>query len=254
MATNVEKMTITVPEGWTNGTVMNIKTPSGKPVLFQFPEGSTYKPGQKVDVNIPVKEDTAMDAKPKHPGHLNSTDDPEAPKTSALELYNKADYPNGDADVMEASLNSGLTFHELTLVIWRKKDTVFAADMATVGPAIFDFVDKDGSGTMTIDEFVAALVDETLMTFVKGIKCPVLRRLFSEKEEYMRQGFKKIDDDGSGQIDKVEWMKFLSNVQKERLTYYKQRFLLQGKTYAGLGMEPGEPVETFAFESCGVRE
>ena len=33
--------------------------------------------------------------------------------------------PVGDADVVEASLNTGLDFNELCLVVWRKKDTIF---------------------------------------------------------------------------------------------------------------------------------
>ena len=39
-------------------------------------------------------------------------------------LFDQRRYPNGDFDVVEASLGCGLSFDELVLVVWKKHDTV----------------------------------------------------------------------------------------------------------------------------------
>jgi len=85
--------------------------------------------------------------------------------------------------------------------------------MATVGPAMFQFVDKDGDGSLTVDEIIDAMGQKKLVEFVKGVKCPVLLRLFQEEESLMRKAFKQIDKDNSGHIDEDEWMNFLYGVQ-----------------------------------------
>ena len=80
-------------------------------------------------------------------------------------------------------MGSGLDFNELTLVVWRKKDTIFRCDMATIGPALFGFLDADSDGAITLEELLAAMAEPNLIAFVDGIKCPVLRNLFHESSD-----------------------------------------------------------------------
>eukprot|EP00613_Pedinella_sp_CCMP2098_P018804 CAMPEP_0171771562 /NCGR_PEP_ID=MMETSP0991-20121206/54166_1 /TAXON_ID=483369 /ORGANISM="non described non described, Strain CCMP2098" /LENGTH=702 /DNA_ID=CAMNT_0012376921 /DNA_START=220 /DNA_END=2328 /DNA_ORIENTATION=+ len=177
--------------------------------------------------------------------------DVEAPRQSPKDLFDVEDYPNGDSDVVFASLNTGLMFNELVQVVWRKRDTVFRCDMATIGPALFEFLDVDGDGAVTVDEVLAAMGDEQLMDYVNSVKCPILTRLFHENEEKMRKSFRKIDTSKTGDIDFEEWMSFLGRVQRGRLNFYQRRFLLQDRVYAGLGMEPGAVVSEHAYATFG---
>lgn len=150
---------------------------------------------------------------------------------------------------MAASLNTELTFHELVLVVWRKKSTVFRCDMATIAPALFQFLDSDMDGRLSVGEILAASGERALLQFIDHTNCPVLKRLFAEKEAAVLRAFRRIDRDRSGDIGEGEWMAFLRQMQSDRLHFYRQRFLLKAHVYAGLGLEPGEPASAFAYKT-----
>jgi hypothetical protein len=136
--------------------------------------------------------------------------DAEAPRQSPKDLYEESDYPNGDADVVLASLNTGLTFNELVQVIWRKKDTIFRCDMATIGPALYQFLDQDGDGAVTLDEIMDAVNSEQLLEYVNSIKCPILTKLFTEDKSKMMSSFKVREK----QLD-LAWKVVSCNHQKK---------------------------------------
>jgi len=246
-----ETVKILVPAGWHEGCIMAVPTSHGE-VLFQFPPGMKATPGTQIEVEVAVRTHAAQSFSQMA---ISSTADLERGQVAKhpREHFRPEHYPNGDSDVVDASLYASLTFSDLTLVIWRKNDTVFRCDMKTVGPALFEFIDADFDGTLTIEEIVKAMEDPRLMEFVNAIKCPVLIKLFQEKESVMRRSFKKIDQDRSGSIDLREWLTFLARVQTDRLLYYKQRFLLKNRAYSGLGMEPGEPFSQTAVQFGMVR-
>jgi len=258
------RFVITVPPGAHPGSIINLQTPNGA-MLFKVPAGGT--PGSRLEVAIPQRhQQPAQERVPNRysfgPGTLlaeaeaagksphagNPQADIESLK-SARELFDEKDYPNGEGDLVKACLNTGLDFHELTLVVWKKEGTVFRCDMANIGPQLFELIDSDSTGYLTTDDLIAAMGEKSLIEHVRGIKCPVLMKLFDEKESYMRKAFEKLDTDGSGTIDEEEWMAFLRQVQADRLLYYKKKFLLKNHVYSGKGIEPGHPYFVWAVQN-----
>ena len=170
-----------------------------------------------------------------------------------LQIFSNSDYPNSDADVVKACLHSGLTFHEMTLVVTCRKNTKFQCNMEEIGPAIFSLVDKDGSGTITFEEVSAAVRDPQLVDIVNMTQCTVLMRLFnSRSEKASLAAFKRADKDGNNAVDLTEFMTFLNYVRYDRLEFFKKQFLIAGRLYAGLGMQPGEPSSVRAFRELGL--
>mmetsp|Transcript_3068 Transcript_3068/g.4206 ORF Transcript_3068/g.4206 Transcript_3068/m.4206 type:complete len:700 (+) Transcript_3068:31-2130(+) len=217
---------VQVPQGLEPDDPVDVKLPDGRTITINFPREA--EAGQMFDVQVPkdINIETA---------ELNVMGD------DHLAKFKPEDYPqNNDADIVRASLNSGLKFDELVLVVWRKNDTIFRCDMAVIGPAIYKFIDQDGDGDLTVEELVAAMTNPDILAYVDSIKCPVLGRLFHSEPKAQIKAFKKIDEDGSGSISLPEWKKFLSDVQRNRLKYYRKQFLLKDHVYMGRGMEPGE--------------
>jgi hypothetical protein len=112
--------------------------------------------------------------------------------------------------------------------------------MKTIGPALFQFLDDDNSGAISMAELLAAIHSPSLMDFVASVKCPVLTKLFHEDTAKVQKTMVKIDTGKSGDITFLEWMAFLNQVQIDRLAFYRQRCLLRQRVYMGLGMEPGK--------------
>jgi hypothetical protein len=215
------------------------KTPDGRRIYVRFP--AYAQGGEEYQVKVPNNYS-------KNPFDLSIIH-------NAAAHFDESLYPNGDADVIEASLHIGLTFDELVLVVWRKKDTIFSADMPVIGPAIFQFIDSKDSGALTLDEFVAAMNNRAIVEFVESIGCPILNRLFHSNPKKQKRAFETLDTDKSGDISLDEWKTFLAKVQRDRLLFYRQQFLLKDIVYLGMGMEPQEYYKPYCSErNCGVRE
>jgi hypothetical protein len=193
--------------------------------------------GQQIDrheLAIDVEEHQAA-SNVKRPSLDEANANPELRrKLSAVSNFDPSEYPNGDADVVRATLNSGLKFADMVLVVWKKKSCVFTCDMSVVGPALFRMIDSDGSGSLTHDEIHSAMDTESVQTLIKSVKCPILRRLISDNPQMRRSAIQALDRNGSGDVDFAEFSAFLANIQQERLDFYRKTFLLKDLCYAGL--------------------
>lgn len=232
----MDTVKIQVPENFVPGDAVEVRLPDGRTLSVNFPRFA--EPGHVYDIQVP--KDSSV-----------QTGEIDIGGTSKAH-FKPSDYPDGNGDIVEASMNSGLKYDELVLVVWRKKDTIFRCDMAVIGPALYKFIDADGDGDATIEELSAAITNPDILAYVDSIKCPVLGRLFHNNPRSQIRAFKKIDQDGSGSISLQEWESFLNNVQRDRLKFYRKQFLLKDYVFMGRGMEPGEPYSTYWMETLGV--
>jgi len=281
------KIKVTVPEGAVPGDIIRAQLPSNKNAAVQITIPPDAKPGDTIIVNVPASDGkspllsdetsesmplgTPMDAVSVQPPgtadrhetaidiretRKSFSDDPTAHaalqrKVDAIDHFDPNEYPNGDADVVRATLNSGLTFSDMVLVVWKKKCCVFTCDMSIVGPSVFKLMDADNDGELTPDEIYAAMETEEVQTLINSVKCPLLRRLITGSPTRRRNIVQLLDKDGSGHVDFQEWSSFLGNIQQERLNFYRKGFLLRDLCYAGFGMEPLEPVQECCYKGAG---
>jgi hypothetical protein len=185
---SMDVVTIDVPPDALPGATIKFRTPDGRTATAVVPQ-DMHAGGP---LNVKVSRGAEYNMLPQNAGDEDDDDeeDIEAPRLLSKELFHEDDYPNGDGDIVLASMKTGLVFHELVQVVWRKRDTIFRCDMATIGPALFQFLDKDGDGGITRNEVLEAMGDERLVAYVKSIKCPILTKLFAEKEASMLRSFK----------------------------------------------------------------
>ena len=71
--------------------------------------------------------------------------------------------------------------------------------------AAFELSDEDGGGTITKEELDSALIKYPLMKQL--LRLPMELDVQGQRE-YMRDLFDSIDEDGSNEIDRGEWVKF----------------------------------------------
>jgi hypothetical protein len=184
--TELDTVKVEVPSTAVPGEKIRFKLPDGRLVNAVVPEN--MRGGGTLSVQVPRA--AMFNSLPQTDGTENGDDtDIEAPPVGGS-LFNEDEYPNGDVDVIQASLKTGLAFDELVQVVWRKNDTIFRCDMAIIGPALFQFMDKDCSGGITPAEVLNAMNDPAILAYVKSIKCPILNKLFAEKEKSMMSSFK----------------------------------------------------------------
>jgi hypothetical protein len=85
--------------------------------------------------------------------------------------------------------------------------------------------------------------------YIGAFNSDILEKLVSNKPTHRTKGFKEIDSDKSGTISYEEWEVILQGLKTNRLKYFKEQFYLSSHVYSGLGMEPGEPVNTRVYET-----
>jgi hypothetical protein len=119
-----------------------------------FPWSQQASGSEVVSVQVEVSEAVAVDVRP--PQRFLDT---AARLKAAKENFNDVAYPNGEGDVVKAVLESGLTFEEMVLVIFRTKDTIFSCDLQVAGPKLFKMIDRDGNNELSTEEIVLAQVN-----------------------------------------------------------------------------------------------
>jgi hypothetical protein len=74
-------------------------------------------------------------------------------KSKAMEKIDKPlvdplEYPGGEADVLAANRHNDFSFEELVSIVHCTEDTLFAFDPAVIY-SFFDYIDKDGNGSLS---------------------------------------------------------------------------------------------------------
>lgn len=179
-------------------------------------------------------------------------------------LVNDNDYPGGEAQELKSVIRAdGMTWEQVVASITQTGDTVFAFDR-DVCEAIFDVVDVDQSGYLSLEEIVEAGGDPSVIKYAKASHQPILAALLTKGSaindeegelkdrkptrqerldlERMERAFlQSVDGDGDGRVSRVEWAAFVEFLRQERLTFLKQYMLIFRHVYFGRGLDPTKP-------------
>ena len=179
-------------------------------------------------------------------------------------LVNDNDYPGGEAQELKSVIRAdGMTWEQVVASITQTGDTVFAFDR-NVCEAIFDVVDVDQSGYLSLEEIVEAGGDPSVIKYAKASHQPILAALLTKGSaindeegelkdrkptrqerldlERMERAFlQSVDGDGDGRVSRAEWAAFVEFLRLERLTFLKQYMLIFRHVYFGRGLDPTKP-------------
>jgi hypothetical protein len=202
----------------------------------------------------------------------------------------KNDFANEDIThkiVQAVTQNSGLTYREMVLVVWKNlssskhKDacTVFRFDLR-MAEDMFKLFDKNGDGEVTADEVEEVMQREDVKAYIMSLNNEHLKALVKvsavtaitssantamkkkhhhggQEEEVTTATTKEfssaISQSKSGCITKEDWLQFLAKLRNDTMISYKKKAMIDGRVYLGLGLEPGMPYNATLTKYFGVQ-
>ncbi len=115
---------------------------------------------------------------------------------------------------------------------------------------------SDGKKSVTIEDVRGFLDNQLakLRPFVKEFGSIDLINLFSDDVKKRNEAFAKIDhtEAKDSKITLEEWITYLKAVQVERFKHFRKMFLINDHKYGGLGLEPGEPYNSWVVDKLQV--
>jgi hypothetical protein len=204
----------------------------------------------------------------------------------------KNDFANEDIThkiVQAVTQNSGLTYREMVLVVWKNlssskhKDacTVFRFDLR-MAEDMFKLFDKNGDGEVSADEVEEVMQREDVKAYIMSLNNEHLKALVKvsattttssagrstgamkkkkhhggEEEEVTTTTTKEfssaISQSKSGCITKEDWLQFLAKLREDTMISYRKKAMIDGRVYLGLGLEPGMPYNATLTKYFGVQ-
>ena len=200
----------------------------------------------------------------------------------AAKRVREEDFYSGGSDVVRAQILSGLdeeiTFPELTAIVHATGSCALTMTKE-VAESLFDVIDEDKSGHMTIQELRDGLVRPEVVQTLQELQQPVLGRMLKPPKAHFCSEASKdpikdtfeiisnadnvvnrvdtngvINTDGKGEIVlmKDELSEWLVNMREDRITYFYRVLLLKVHAYTGHGMEPGPEPGAKGLRDFGI--
>ena len=108
------------------------------------------------------------------------------------------------ADALKAKLAQRAIDREERARAWRAEMEAFTAEFMAAAQKVFEMIDKDGSGSLAIDEITRAVKeDEPVKEFLRDCGEPNLQFLLMPKR--LKKALEQLDVDKSGEVDEEEW-------------------------------------------------
>lgn len=189
-------------------------------------------------------------------------------KEAAARVHEE-DFYSGGHDLVRAQILSGLdedlTFPELIAIIHATGSCALTMTKE-VAENLFDVIDQDSSGHMTIQELREGLVRQDVIQTLNELKQPVLGKMLKPPKPHFCSEVSKdpikdtfevisnadgvvnrvdaggvVNTDGKGEIvlKRDELSNWLVDMREDRINYYYRVLLLKVHAYTGHGMEPG---------------
>ncbi|KAJ8598623.1 hypothetical protein CTAYLR_003048 [Chrysophaeum taylorii] len=102
--------------------------------------------------------------------------------------------------------------------------------------AIFDMIDTDRNGYLTLDEVERGVKARVVRDYVEKTRNVTLKGLLKTDRQKFEGVFRKIDASDSGVITKSDWTRFVKTMAVERVRYMRVMGLLHGRCYWGRGL------------------
>ena len=108
------------------------------------------------------------------------------------------------ADALKEKLRQRALDREERARAWRKEMEAFTAEFMAAAQKVFEMIDKDGSGSLAIDEITRAVKEEQeVIDFLENCGEPNLQFLLRPKR--LKKALEALDTDKSGEVDEEEW-------------------------------------------------
>ena len=108
------------------------------------------------------------------------------------------------AEALKEKLRQRALDREERARAWRKEMEAFTAEFMAAAQKVFEMIDKDGSGSLAIDEITRAVKEEQeVIDFLENCGEPNLQFLLRPKR--LKKALEALDTDKSGEVDEEEW-------------------------------------------------
>ena len=108
------------------------------------------------------------------------------------------------AEALKEKLRQRAADREERARAWRKEMEAFTAEFMAAAQKVFEMIDKDGSGSLAIDEITRAVKeDQEVIDFLENCGEPNLQFLLRPKR--LKKALEALDTDKSGEVDEEEW-------------------------------------------------
>ena len=108
------------------------------------------------------------------------------------------------AEALKEKLRQRAIDREERARAWRKEMEAFTAEFMAAAQKVFEMIDKDGSGSLAIDEITRAVKeDQEVIDFLENCGEPNLQFLLRPKR--LKKALEALDTDKSGEVDEEEW-------------------------------------------------
>ena len=108
------------------------------------------------------------------------------------------------AEALKEKLRQRAADREERARAWRKEMEAFTAEFMAAAQKVFEMIDKDGSGSLAIDEITRAVKEEQeVIDFLENCGEPNLQFLLRPKR--LKKALEALDTDKSGEVDEEEW-------------------------------------------------
>ena len=107
------------------------------------------------------------------------------------------------AEALKEKLRQRALDREERARAWRKEMEAFTAEFMAAAQKVFEMIDKDGSGSLAIDEITRAVKEEQeVIDFLENCGEPNLQFLLRPKR--LKKALEALDTDKSGEVDEDE--------------------------------------------------